>query len=159
MEVTCESLSVMAASLANGGVCPTTGETVLSAESVPNILSLMYTCGMYNYSGQFAFTVGLPAKSGVSGALLLVIPNVMGIGLWSPPLDEIGNSVRGIQFAKLFVDKFNFHQFDSIINCEKKIDPRKANFTDQNSQLSKLLFSSLTGDISAIKRYENFNRN
>ena len=144
----------MAASLANGGVCPTTGETVLSAESVPNILSLMYTCGMYNYSGQFAFTVGLPAKSGVSGALLLVIPNVMGIGLWSPPLDEIGNSVRGIQFAKLFVDKFNFHQFDSMTNCAKKIDPRRANFTDQNYQLSKILFSCLTGDILSIQRYE-----
>ena len=74
----------------------------------------MYTCGMYNYSGEFAFTVGLPAKSGVSGALLLIIPNVMGIGLWSPQLDRIGNSVRGIQFAKLFVDKFNFHQFDNF---------------------------------------------
>ena len=144
----------MAASLANGGVCPTTGETVLSAESVPNILSLMYTCGMYNYSGQFAFTVGLPAKSGVSGALLLVIPNVMGIGLWSPPLDEIGNSVRGIQFAKLFVDKFNFHQFDSMTNCAKKIDPRRANFTDQNYQLSKILFSCLTGDVLSIQRYK-----
>ena len=129
MEVTCESLSIMAASLANGGICPTTGEKVLKPESVPNILSLMYTCGMYNYSGEFAFTVGLPAKSGVSGALLLVIPNVMGIGLWSPPLDEIGNSVRGIQFAKLLVDKFNFHQFDSLNNhCEKNIYPRKHSY-------------------------------
>ncbi len=101
MEITTETLAVMGASLANGGICPLTGEKVLDSDSVRNILSLMFTCGMYNYSGEFAFTVGLPAKSGVSGALLLVIPNVMGIGMWSPPLDEKGNSVRGIQFSEV----------------------------------------------------------
>ncbi|CAB1336236.1 unnamed protein product [Coregonus sp. 'balchen'] len=68
-----QSGSVMAATLANGGICPITGERVLSAEAVRNTLSLMHSCGMYDFSGQFAF------HSGVSGAVLLVVPNVMGI--------------------------------------------------------------------------------
>ena len=90
LEMCAESESVVAATLANGGVCPTTGKRVLKPESVRNVLSLMLSCGLYNYSGDFAFKVGLPAKSGVSGALVLVIPNVMGVCLWSPPLDDMG---------------------------------------------------------------------
>jgi len=101
MEVTCETLCVMGATLANGGECPITGKEVLKPDAVRDVLSLMHSCGMYNYSGQFAFTVGLPAKSGVSGALVLVVPNVMGVGIWSPPLDSLGNSVRGVQFSKV----------------------------------------------------------
>uniref|UniRef100_A0AAR2LH48 glutaminase n=1 Tax=Pygocentrus nattereri TaxID=42514 RepID=A0AAR2LH48_PYGNA len=101
IEVTCESASVMAATLANGGFCPITGERVLSPEAVRNTLSLMHSCGMYDFSGQFAFHVGLPAKSGVAGGILLVVPNVMGIMCWSPPLDKLGNSVRGIQFCQV----------------------------------------------------------
>uniref|UniRef100_A0A8D3CAG3 glutaminase n=1 Tax=Scophthalmus maximus TaxID=52904 RepID=A0A8D3CAG3_SCOMX len=100
IEVTCESGSVMAATLANGGICPITDERVLSAEAVRNTLSLMHSCGMYDFSGQFAFHVGLPAKSGVSGAVLLVVPNVMGMMCWSPSLDRLGNSVRGIHFCQ-----------------------------------------------------------
>ena len=116
MEITSETLAVMGASLANGGICPPTGEKVLNSESIRNILSLMFTCGMYNYSGEFAFTCGLPAKSGVSGALLLVIPNVMGIGLWSPPLDEKGNTVRGIRFAEV-----GFSQIRCIIGFQRTL--------------------------------------
>uniref|UniRef100_A0A8I6GM40 glutaminase n=1 Tax=Rattus norvegicus TaxID=10116 RepID=A0A8I6GM40_RAT len=101
VEVTCESGSVMAATLANGGICPITGESVLSAEAVRNTLSLMHSCGMYDFSGQFAFHVGLPAKSAVSGAILLVVPNVMGMMCLSPPLDKLGNSHRGISFCQV----------------------------------------------------------
>lgn len=57
MEVNCETLSIMGATLANGGLCPTTGETALNPASVRDVLSLMHSCGMYNYSGQFAFDV------------------------------------------------------------------------------------------------------
>ncbi|XP_060683360.1 glutaminase a isoform X2 [Hemiscyllium ocellatum] len=125
IEVTCESASVMAATLANGGICPITGERVLSPEAVRNTLSLMHSCGMYDFSGQFAFHVGLPAKSGVSGGILLVVPNVMGIMCWSPPLDKLGNSVRGIQFCQDLVSLFNFHNYDNLRHFAKKHDPRR----------------------------------
>ena len=101
LEVNTETMAVMGATLANGGTCPTTGEKILKSYDVRDVLSLMYSCGMYNYSGEFAFKVGLPAKSGVSGCVLLVVPNVMSVALWSPPLDSLGNSVRGIQFCKV----------------------------------------------------------
>jgi len=100
-ESNCDSGSVMAATLANGGICPLTGQKVFSSRTVQHTLSLMHSCGMYDYSGQFAFHVGLPAKSGVSGAILIVVPKVCGIMVWSPPLDQHGNSVRGMQFCKV----------------------------------------------------------
>ncbi|XP_066433324.1 glutaminase kidney isoform, mitochondrial isoform X2 [Eleutherodactylus coqui] len=125
IEVTCESASVMAATLANGGFCPITGERVLSPEAVRNTLSLMHSCGMYDFSGQFAFHVGLPAKSGVSGGILLVVPNVMGLMCWSPPLDKLGNSVRGIQFCQDLVSLCNFHNYDNLRHFAKKLDPRR----------------------------------
>ena len=104
LEMCAESESIVAATLANGGVCPTTGQRILKPESVRNVLSLMLSCGLYNYSGDFAFKVGLPAKSGVSGALVMVIPNVMGICLWSPPLDEMGNSLYCMRCDGQFTD-------------------------------------------------------
>ena len=68
----------------------------------------------HHAAGEFAFKVGLPAKSGVSGTIMLVIPNVMGIEFYSPPLDEMGNSVRGVQFCEEFVHLYNFHKVSTI---------------------------------------------
>ncbi|KAK2851664.1 hypothetical protein Q5P01_007940 [Channa striata] len=153
IEVTCESGSVMAATLANGGICPITGERVLSAEAVRNTLSLMHSCGMYDFSGQFAFHVGLPAKSGVSGAVLLVVPNVMGMMCWSPPLDRLGNSVRGIHFCQELVSYYNFHNYDNLRHFTKKHDPRRKSDDDPNKSVINLMFSAYSGDVSALRRF------
>uniref|UniRef100_A0A8C9W240 glutaminase n=1 Tax=Scleropages formosus TaxID=113540 RepID=A0A8C9W240_SCLFO len=153
IEVTCESASVMAATLANGGFCPITGERVLSPEAVRNTLSLMHSCGMYDFSGQFAFHVGLPAKSGVSGGILLVVPNVMGVMCWSPPLDKLGNSVRGIQFCTDLVSLFNFHNYDNLRHFAKKLDPRREGGDQRVKSVINLLFAAYTGDVSALRRF------
>ena len=95
IELNVEMLTLLAATLANGGVCPVTGDRILRTQNVQHCLSLMVSCGMYDYSGEFAFSVGLPAKSGVSGAMIVVVPNVMGLCLWSPRL----STRRGTRFG------------------------------------------------------------
>ena len=87
---------------------------MLNSSAVKNVLSLMYSCGMYNYSGQFAFQVGLPAKSGKSGIVMVVVPDVVGFATFSPNLDTIGNSIRGVMFAEELVKMYNFHTFDKV---------------------------------------------
>lgn len=124
MEATADTMSVVASTLANGGVCPLTNEKIFSTETCRNVLSLMHSCGMYDYSGQFAFRVGLPAKSGVAGGVMLVIPNVAGIFTYSPPLDECGNSVKGIHFAEELLKAFAFHPYDSLRHTTDKKNPR-----------------------------------
>ena len=121
ININCEMGSVIAATLANGGICPLNGERVFKEEITRDCLSLMYMCGMYDYSGQFAFEIGLPAKSGVSGCIFLVIPNQMGICIWSPKLDDLGNTVKGVEFCKQFTKITNkkYHIFRNITNKKR----------------------------------------
>ena len=87
---------MMAATLGNGGMQPSTKRGALKKECVGDMLALMFTCGMYDSSGEWAYNVGIPAKSGVSGAIFGVIPGKMGIAVYSPAINEKGNSVRGL---------------------------------------------------------------
>ena len=105
IEMTARMLSIAAATLANGGVCPITGQQVLTTDVVKKTLSVMQASGLYDNAGTFTLEVGLPAKSGVAGAILVVIPNVMGLATFSPRLDDYGNSVRGVSFCKQLVDR------------------------------------------------------
>ena len=109
----CRDLAVMAATLANRGVNPVTGERAVEEPYVRDILSVMYTCGLYEYSGEWLFRVGLPAKSGVGGGILAVIPGQMGIAVYSPLLDDRGNSARGIQVFRELSERFHLHVFDA----------------------------------------------
>jgi glutaminase len=111
--VDCRDLAVMAATLANGGENPLTGERAVSSRHIKRILSVMYTCGMYDSAGDWAYRVGLPAKSGVSGGLLAVVPGQLGIAVYSPRVDAHGNSVRGIRVCEAFSQHYGLHLFDN----------------------------------------------
>jgi glutaminase len=99
--VTTSDLAVMAATLANKGVNPKTKQTVIDAKFIPYILEQMVKNGLYEESDNWFKSVGFPAKSGVGGLLMIVVPGLMGIGIASPPLNSHGNSVKGIKTAKL----------------------------------------------------------
>jgi len=152
IEVTAEHLAAMAATLANGGIVPTTGERILEPETVRSVLSLMYTCGMYDFSGEFAFSIGLPAKSAVSGAIMTVVPNVMGLCVWSPRLDALGNSVRGIEVCRRLVDRFNFHNYDNLTGVTEKEDPRRPRDEQARDDRSNLIWAAGKGDLRAVQR-------
>jgi glutaminase len=97
VSVTARDLGIMAATLANRGINPVTGKQAIRGEYVESVLSVMGSCGMYDYAGEWIYKIGMPAKSGVSGGIIAVLPGQLGIGVFSPPLDEHGNSVRGIK--------------------------------------------------------------
>ncbi|MFG1329687.1 glutaminase A [Xanthobacter autotrophicus] len=110
--VTATDLAVMGATLANIGENPLTGSAVFAVEAVRNTLSVMFTCGMYDFAGNWAFDVGVPAKSGVGGGILGVVNRQLGIGTYSPRLDAKGNSVRGISAFRDLTEEMGLHVFD-----------------------------------------------
>ena len=110
--VSCRDMAVMAATLANGGVNPLTHSRATWSNTVRDVLSVMYTCGMYDSAGEWAFWVGLPAKSGVSGGIFAVAPGQAGIAVFSPRIDAHGNSVRGVRVCEELSRRYRLHLFD-----------------------------------------------
>ncbi|NKB47232.1 MAG: glutaminase A [Legionellales bacterium] len=152
IELTTQALACSAATLANAGICPLTGQCVFAADTVKNCLSLMYSCGMYDFSGEWAFTIGLPAKSGVSGAIMVVIPDLLGLTIWSPPLDTLGNSVKGIHFCQQLLQTYAFHNYDSVLKYGDKRDPRRQQHGWQFNITLTLLDAASRGDLDEVLR-------
>ncbi|HUC49639.1 MAG TPA: glutaminase A [Xanthobacteraceae bacterium] len=110
--VTARDLAVMAATLANNGANPVTGDQVMNPYTVARTLSIMTSSGMYDYAGEWVYRVGMPAKSGVGGGIVAALPAQLGLGTFSPPLDAHGNSVRGLKICEALSTHFGLHMLN-----------------------------------------------
>ncbi len=107
-------LGKMSAVLGNGGIAPWSGEFILPWEMTRTIVAIMTTCGLYDYSGEFAVDVGIPAKSGVGGAIIAAIPGRMGIAVYSPALDTHGNSTAGVEILRYLSKEWKLSVFEPV---------------------------------------------
>jgi len=112
IEVTASDLARMGATFANMGTDPVTRKPAFDLAAVRSTLSVMFTCGMYDYAGHWAYDVGIPAKSGVGGGIVGVVNRQLGISSFSPRLDAKGNSARGVGAFQVLADHFGLHAFD-----------------------------------------------
>ena len=154
--VTARDLAVMAATLANRGVNPVTGEQVISPYAVARTLSVMTSSGMYDYAGEWIYRVGIPAKSGVGGGIVAALPSQLGLGTFSPLLDSHGNSVRGLKVCETLSSHFDLH----VLNRNRRrahlhhrrlrrraASPRGATASRTNSKSS----TNATSDVRVIE--------
>lgn len=113
LNVTAKDLAVMAATLADGGVNPLTNERVVDASICKRVLAVLATAGLYELSGDWLYEIGLPGKSGVSGGIVTVAPGKGGLGVFSPALDDAGNSVKGQRVSKFLSERMGLNLFAS----------------------------------------------
>ena len=119
--VTARDIAVMAATLANRGINPVTGEQVMTPYAISRTLSVMTSSGMYDYAGEWIYRVGIPAKSGVGGGILAALPARLGLGSYSPRLDKHGNSVRGIKVCEALSSHYDLHMLNRADNARNSI--------------------------------------
>ncbi len=124
--VTAQQLSIAAATIAFGGVNPVTKREVFHPELAPKITSMMATVGFYEHTGDWLFMTGLPAKTGVGGGIMGVVPGVMGIAAFAPPLDEAGNSVKAQMALNYIVNRLNLNIFNPCRCMVEANEPVKA---------------------------------
>jgi glutaminase len=119
--VTARDIAIMAATLANRGINPLTGEQVVTPYAVSRTLSVMTSSGMYDYAGEWIYRVGIPAKSGVAGGILAALPARLGLGSYSPRLDSHGNSVRGIKVCEALSSHYDLHMLNRSDDARSSI--------------------------------------
>ncbi|RXN19630.1 glutaminase liver mitochondrial-like isoform X1 [Labeo rohita] len=152
-EVTCESGAALAATLANGGLCPLSGDQVISPQAVRSMLSMMQVAGMNDHSRIFHFKTSVPAKSSQSGVVLIVVPGVLGLMCWSPGLDCNGNSWRGVHFCEELVSTFQLHSFDIRTPFRQVLCYRQWKVESEGYQIMNVLLAAYRGDIVSLRRY------
>ena len=155
--VTCRDLAMMAATLANRGINPVTGIRAIEECYIRDVLSVMATCGLYDFAGEWAYKVGLPAKSGVSGGIFVTVPRQFGISVFSPPLDERGNSVRGIRVCEQLSRHFGLHVYD-VRSGDRQMFGASDTWTTEKPSL-KSPDSITTSPSSVVPSQNNANRN
>jgi glutaminase len=119
--VTARDIAIMAATLANRGLNPVTGEQVMTPYAISRTLSVMTSSGMYDFAGEWIYRVGMPAKSGVGGGILAALPARLGLGSYSPRLDSHGNSVRGIKVCEALSSHYNLHMLNRSDDARNSI--------------------------------------
>lgn len=159
LKVTTTDLARMAATLARGGLNPMTGRRVTNSGVVKRTLSVMVTCGMYDAAGDWVSAVGMPAKSGVGGGIVAVLPGQLGIGVYSPLLDAKGNSVRGVRLCRSLSEQLGLHFLnvsrDSRATLRAVYEPRKGIRVYETH--GDLLFSGAEQVVRTVDRdRENF---
>ena len=137
-----------AAMLANGGTVPG-GPTIFPPSIVRDVLCVMYSSGMYDYSGRWSSEIGLPAKSGVSGMVMVVVPKLFGLCLFSPRLDPMGNSVRAIRFMQQLVRQYRLHIFETRV---MGLDDDKQALLQQRPQADQIYRACATNNTKQLVR-------
>lgn len=96
--------------------------------------------------------MGIPGKSSVAGSMMLVLPNTMGICVYSPPVDQYGNSIRGLAFCEELVRVFNFHRYDNTIRFSSKINPRRILSESKGDTIVSMMYAAANGDLHNLRR-------
>ncbi|XP_060892152.1 glutaminase liver isoform, mitochondrial [Labrus mixtus] len=152
-EITCESGAAMAASLANGGLCPLSGDQVLSPTATRSMLSMMQVAGMKEYSTTFHYKTSVPAVCSGNGVLLAVVPGVLGLMAFSPELDACGNPWRAIHFCQELISTFQLHSFDIRTPFRQILAYRQWKAESEGYQIMNVLLAAFKGDVQALRRY------